>query len=88
MKKNLTIIILSMLTSTTFAQTRKDGSPDMRYNVNKGIGSMPPVERNYSNGGQYKVQNGYVRKSGTYVQPHIKTTPDRVRWNNYKPRNK
>lgn len=26
---------------------------------------------------------GYVRKDGTYVQPHYQTAPDRSRMNNY-----
>jgi hypothetical protein len=27
--------------------------------------------------------HGYVRKDGTYVQPHYKTAPDNSRFNNY-----
>lgn len=41
-----------------------------------------PRPRNYSNGGQLKMQNGYMRSNGTYVQPHFKTTPDNNKWNN------
>lgn len=26
---------------------------------------------------------GYMKKSGTYVQPHQKTAPDRSKYNNY-----
>ena len=43
-------------------------------------------ERTYNNGGQYKVQSGYQKSNGTYVAPHIKTTPDNNTYNNYKPR--
>lgn len=31
--------------------------------------------------------NGYHRKDGTYVQPHIRSSPDSVKWNNYGPSN-
>lgn len=33
----------------------------------------------------YRV-NGYYRSSGTYVQPHYRTSPDSTRWNNYSTR--
>jgi hypothetical protein len=29
--------------------------------------------------------NGYYRSNGTYVQPHVRSSPDNVRWNNYGP---
>jgi len=48
--------------------------------------SEPKVQRNYDNGGQYKVQDGYQKSNGTYVAPHLKTTPDNNIYNNYKPR--
>lgn len=38
--------------------------------------------RNYSNGGTYRMQNGYMRSNGTYVAPHTKTRSDNHRWNN------
>jgi len=85
--------MLSFFSISVHAQTKKDGTPDMRYNVNKGIStpsirsSSPNVERNYPNGGQIRVQNGYMRKNGNYITPHIKTSPDNVRWNNNRRRN-
>lgn len=79
------------------AQTKKDGTPDMRYKANKetygnsysspSYSTPKTTERNYNNGGQYKIQNGYQKSNGTYVAPHIKTTPDNKTWNNYKPKN-
>lgn len=27
--------------------------------------------------------DGYVRKDGTYVPPHVRTTPDQYKFNNY-----
>lgn len=44
--------------------------------------STPKAERNYSNGGQLKIQSGYTKSNGTYVSPHVKTTPDNNTWNN------
>ena len=106
MKK--TIIILTTITFFTLgvnAQTKKDGTPDMRYKANKETYgnsystpsystprsstptySEPRTERNYSNGGQYRVQDGYKKSNGSYVAPHIKTTPDNNTYNNYKSR--
>lgn len=94
------------------AQTKKDGTPDMRYKANKEtygnsystssyststssssnystpIYSAPKTtERNYDNGGQYKIQQGYQKSNGTYVAPHLKTTPDNKTYNNYNPKN-
>ncbi len=96
MKKTfLTLIVLTLLSISVSAQTKKDGTPDMRYKANKQTYSTPSYSapktstpRNYSNGGQYKVQKGYQKSNGTYVAPHIKTTPDNKRYNNYKPKNK
>lgn len=28
---------------------------------------------------------GYYRKDGTYVRPHIRSSPDSYKWNNYGP---
>ena len=101
MKKTFFIFtIMALIALNVNAQTKKDGTPDMRYNSNKQTYgnsystpsySAPKTERNYSNGGQYKVQSGYQRSNGNYVAPHIKTTPDNNtynNYNNYKPKNK
>lgn len=98
MKKTfLALAFLTLLSISVSAQTKKDGTPDMRYKANKETYgnsystpnySAPKTERNYSNGGQYKVQSGYQKSNGTYVAPHVKTTPDNKTWNNYKPKNK
>lgn len=91
----LTIFSIGLALSLN-AQTKKDGSPDMRYKSNKEIYgnsysspnsstpsySQPKQERNYDNGGQLKMQNGYMKSNGTYVEPHLKTTPDNNKWNN------
>jgi hypothetical protein len=88
--------ILTVTALSVNAQTKKDGTPDMRYKANKemyGNGystpsysapsySQPKQERNYDNGGELKMQNGYFKSNGTYVDPHLKTTPDKNQWNN------
>lgn len=28
---------------------------------------------------------GYYRKNGTYVRPHVRSSPDSYKWNNYGP---
>jgi len=106
MKKSFLILaIMALLSLGANAQTKKDGTPDMRYNANKETYgnsystpsystprsstptySEPRTERNYSNGGQYRVQDGYQKSNGSYVAPHIKTTPDNNTYNNYKSR--
>jgi hypothetical protein len=98
MKKTIFILtIMALFTLSVNAQTKKDGTPDMRYNSNKQTYgntystpsySAPKTERNYSNGGQYKMQSGYQKSNGSYVAPHIKTTPDNKTYNNYKPKYK
>lgn len=40
--------------------------------------------RNYKSSGQLRVQKGYMKRNGTYVQPHLKTSPDNYRYNNLK----
>lgn len=75
----------------------KDGSLDMRYRENKETQSnfnynnnntnynyVAPRETNsnYNNGGQIRLQSGYQKSAGTYIAPHIKTTPDNNKWNN------
>jgi hypothetical protein len=107
MKKTiLSLTVLTFLSISVSAQTKRDGTPDMRYKANKETYgntystpkssssnystpsyAAPKTERNYNNGGQYKVQSGYQKSNGTYVAPHIKTTPDNKTWNNYKPKN-
>ncbi len=42
----------------------------------------PSSTKNYDNGGQIYLQNGYYRSNGTYVEPHLKTKPDNNQWNN------
>lgn len=99
------LAIMALLSLGVNAQSKTDGTPDMRYKANKETYgnsyttpsystpktstptySEPKTERHYSNGGKYKVQDGYQKSNGTYVAPHIKTTPDNHTYNNYKPK--
>ncbi len=93
MKKTFFLFaIMILLVLAVNAQTKKDGSPDMRYKENKQTYSTPSYSppktnnRTYNHGGRYKIQKGYQKKSVTYVAPHIKTTPDNKKWNNTKPK--
>ena len=36
--------------------------------------------------GKTTSTRGYVKKNGTYVAPHVKTTPDKTKNNNYSTR--
>jgi hypothetical protein len=75
---NLALTVFMFLAISVSAQTKKDGTPDMRYKANKKTYgnsssapnySSPKPERNYVNGGQYKVQSGYQKSNGTFVTP-------------------
>lgn len=76
---------------------KKDGTLDMRYRENKetqinfnynnnntNYNYVAPRETNsnYNNGGQIRLQSGYQKSDGTYIAPHVKTTPDNNKWNN------
>lgn len=100
MKKTFFILaVLTFFALKVSAQTKKDGTPDMRYKENKetygNSYSTPSTtdystpkssEKNYDNGGQMKLQDGYMKSNGTYVEPHLKTTPDNNKWNNLDPK--
>jgi len=98
MKQKMIFLISSVfMVLSSKAQMKKDGTSDMRYNSNRqaygNIYSMPKTaapktERTYSNGGQFKIQNGYRKSDGSYVSPHLKTTPDNRTDNNYRRRSR
>ena len=99
MKKLFAIVALTLISVGVNAQLKKDGTPDMRYKANKETygssytrPSTPtystpsyeqPKQKSYENGGRIKVQDGYMKSNGTYVAPHLKTTPDNKKYNNY-----
>lgn len=97
MKKFIALVAIVFFSVGATAQLKKDGSPDMRFKANKETYgnsysspsnstqsySTPKQERNYENGGSLRVQNGYTKSNGTYVAPHVKSTPDNKTYNNY-----
>ncbi len=71
--------------STPNYKTSSYSTPSYPKSTNKSSNSISTPKtntRNYSNGGQYRIQNGYYKSNGTYVAPHVKTTPDNYKWNN------
>jgi hypothetical protein len=96
MKKSiLTAGFLMIIGISAKAQYKKDGTPDMRYKENKQSSfdnnyfnnsyQVTPYEKtskNYDNGGQIIFQEGYKKSNGTFVAPHLKTTPDDKKYNN------
>ena len=65
------------------------GTLSTRSYSSSSYGSIPsfksysaPAPRNYKNGGEIHLQNGYLRGNGTYVDPHLKTRPDNTPYNN------
>lgn len=82
MNKNIffSAIFLCIAINAT-AQYKKDGTPDMRYKSNQATNnnSMP----SYSNtNSSVRYQSGYIKSSGTYVEPHIKTNNNSTNWDN------
>lgn len=85
MKTTRILLTIAFLAVTLFssAQYRKNGMPDMRYRVNRpAYSSSSYAPSNYSVP-QVRYQTGYVRSSGTYVQPHYKTVSNYTNRDNY-----
>lgn len=78
-------LLTSVLVITAFgllAQTKKDGTPDMRYKVNKQTQvNTYTVPSNTNKSVRY--QSGYTKDNGTTVQPHYKTTTNRTNADNF-----
>jgi len=86
----LLLTMLLLLALGANAQTKMDGTPDMRYKANKQAYptqhyAMPRTNqpRNYNNGGEFKLKNGYVKSNGTYVEPHFQTSPNDTKLDNF-----
>jgi hypothetical protein len=87
MKFVLTFFSLFIVVSAV-SQTKKDGTPDMRFKANKGVYptySVPKTKqpRNYNNNGGYILKNGYIKSNGTYVEPHYQTAPNNTKLDNF-----
>lgn len=74
------ILVLFAGLSCAFGQTKKDGTPDMRYSANKqSYGTSYSTSTNSS----VRYQSGYTKSNGTAVQSHYKTTSNNTNWDNY-----
>ena len=75
----ITILVITAL--SLFAQTNKDGTPDMRYKVNKqtNINTYSVPRTNTS----IRYQSGYLKENGTIVHPHYKTTTNKTNLDNF-----
>ena len=83
----LTIVALVAVATTSFAQyftTYKSCSP-VTYSAPIVMSSVPIVSDNISCSTNFKTTtiSGYSRSNGTYVQPHVRTMPNSVNWDNY-----
>ena len=85
------VLMVVMCTADSQAGGRYGGygfSSPKSYS-SSGYGSLPsfksystPAPRNYKNGGEIYLQNGYSKQNGTLVMPHLKTRPDNNPHNN------
>lgn len=76
----LFLVFVSVTVINVNAQYKKDGTPDMRYNSNRGSYSSPSYS-NSSSGVRY--QSGYIKDNGTYVEPHFKTSTNNTNLDNF-----
>jgi len=85
--KNISLLLLFVigLLSNVCAQYKKDGSPDMRYSINKqnyGSAYSPQINQSGTNS-ELRYQSGYTRSNGTYVEPHYKTANNDTNHDNF-----
>ena len=82
------IILILGVTSVAYAQYKKDGTPDMRYNSNKVLyGNTYSIQSSsYGTNPDVRYQSGYVRDNGTYVQSYYKTNPNSTNTDNFSTR--
>jgi len=79
------LTLLCIISISGFSQTKKDGTPDMRYKANKeqyGSSYSTPSYSSESNTST-RYQSGYVKDDGTYVQPHYKTNSNSTNHDNF-----
>ncbi|MFN8431212.1 MAG: hypothetical protein U0V04_14645 [Spirosomataceae bacterium] len=76
----LFLVFASVTVINVNAQYKKDGTPDMRYNSNRGSYSSPSYSSS-SSGVRY--QSGYIKDNGTYVEPHFKTSINNTNLDNF-----
>jgi hypothetical protein len=71
MKKLLLFLLITLAASPLFARSR-GGSRSGRSSSSKSSKAARPV----------KVK-GYTKKNGTYVAPHVRTSPNKTKMDNY-----
>lgn len=81
-----------LLSTLTFAQLKKDGTPDMRYKANQQMygntnyyNTTPSYNYSTTNT-NIRYQNGYYKSNGTYVEGHYKTNINNTNWDNFSTR--
>lgn len=81
----ITIAIGIFCISSLSAQTKIDGTPDIRYYQSKqGYGSSySNPSLNFGANSDVHYQSGYIKDNGTYVEPHYKTNTNSTNWDNY-----
>lgn len=92
MKKYLFILVVVLIFAFAIspAEARKSSlriksyTPKIKTYTPKYIAPKISTPKNYKNGGQLYMQKGYLKKNGTYVQPHLKTKSDNTIYNNRK----
>ncbi|MDD2344915.1 MAG: hypothetical protein PHY85_02110 [Bacteroidales bacterium] len=85
--KKVILLLVLLFGSITLilAQTKKDGTPDMRYSSNKqtyGNSYSTTTTTTYTNN-NVRYQSGYTNNNGTYVESHYKTTNNNTNWDNF-----
>ena len=90
----LLAICMLLMANISIAQTKKDGTPDMRFKANKDFYGTSSNNSNsnynfttpsYNSGttnNDVRYQNGYTKDNGTYVDPHYKTNVNNTNWDN------
>ncbi len=79
----LTLSALLVFAFITNAQTKKDGTPDMRYGVNKQSYGSHHSTKSYNTNSDTRYQSGYYQSNGTYVDPHRKTSNNATNHDNF-----
>lgn len=80
----LAFLFLFVFTVLSYAQLKKDGTPDMRYKSNKQTYGTSQTPSNTSNtNSSVRYQNGYTKTDGTYVDPHYKTNTTNTNTDNF-----
>jgi len=95
--KKLIIFFLLLSFCSSYGQTKKDGTPDMRYKANKEMYGNSSLYTNSfddtnfntdiynysSTNSDVTYQNSYIKSDGTMVKGHYKTKSNNTNWDNF-----